>query len=1185
MMHKEQLTCLYVCALVVSSDVPVWKHSTGFLQVCEHDIRAAVHADSNDAIVLLRNLLLDPVYLDLVLFLFNSARYNSIVYHMESYLWIQTTPGYSASTPLAALPIEMNITRQVQSSVLCSLVLESALLLSPAAHKTDLHNISKVRSYIYTSLQTIGVHNIDIIARPRHVSIFLHDSLLNETAMVKQMAIGLLLCMPPHRDGPANFSSHRYIQHATGAAPSVIVTEIVVLDRFCPSALELDCIRDFTGDMVITPDATCVADIDILFTASSPDQLLSTFEQYIAQIQGYDTDMRLQHNNPCAQVLYVRHKSSSTEYADSIAQLRTLSELHATYNAQFKGVVLFDSGVHTLGTYNVTMRISPHLQAKTAESALALKLESQEQARQKTHLVRVLKLLGVHVEDGNVGTPCGMSLREDSTHDDGLIFSVTGTVLSVAEVTTLVNTTMWLVTSRFAGIDQLVVGVASSTISGSLLFEALSVVQAQALCEHVQMYKNNYTPDTSPIFYATVVQEFIIPSHLHTEGIAAQEHLVQTWVQTSSYTFRVSIRIPIEVSKLNALLVEVIKTIIFTKATSPHVVLTSLSGQSVVLGDGQGSPVATPPIHTEYAFLVYELPVLTVQDCDISHNANSENYFLEIQGVVSGLFGVTVGFEMHSACLVKNTLHRTERHSNVPPCVGLVCNDGVVSLYAAAHAFLNHSSVAYSEKCELHTTLTANARFEHVGDSSVGPAHVAALHKALMYGHTGSQLNVGMQASIRILDHGMDLGRIEKMFNSIYSARNHSSNSSSSSSVHPGADGLAGFFSRFNDGMSAREKTSCVHASQELVLLPMACMQNLSVSQFHGDAEASCLLFSTLNSRINLNTLRRFIMSKTTPQMLQTTAITMHNQLDAHVESLPCTGGVPNLVKALIQSAATASTHFDIVNKHSGHVVLVVQHGTPFVAIADYQAHVLRLLLPDKVVPTEWHMRTSVELHLHTKGVSLGMAMTFFQMLMQEYIKTQLSASSTVTVSVAEMQEIQQYTTTFPGTLYEAGESRVQLYVRVRLDGLRDCAEVQPIIELRVVQQQFYGVVLKATIIDDAQSSVTCNNRVQLEYNSLKCTSLVAGPLASSLIGLHVAGGVVVSNNASCSAGHSSQCSAHLSSSDTDLFYAMLRILTTDIHQLLYYFEHVVSFCGLHAGLLGELISTEALDFFGEFAT
>jgi len=1157
------------------------ENSKGFLQDCEHDIRAAIRADSDNAVVLFRNLLLDPVYLDLVLFMFSSASYNSIVYHLESYLWIQTTLSSSAAL-LASMPTAMNITRQTQSSVRCSLVLESALLLSPSARKTDLYNISKLRSYVYTSLQTYAVDNIDIIARPRHVSMYLHDSRLNETAIRVQMALALRTCIPPQRGDPATFSINQFIRRAVGAAPSVIVTEIVVLGHFCPSAMQLDCIRDFTGDLTTTPDATCVADIDILFSASNPDEVLSTFENYIAQLQVHDVDMRLQRSDACARVLYIRHKSSSEKYADVIAQLHTLSELHAAYNSKFDGAVLFDSGVHTLATYNVTMRLRSSLQAASTASALEFKRTSQELAQQKKHVVRVLNLLGVYVEEASVGTPSGMSLRQDTTYADGLIFSLTGTVLSVAEVTTLVNTTMWLITSRYAGMDQIVVRGVTSTISGSLLFEGLSVVQAQALCGHVHMYRVNYVPETSPRFYATVVQEFIIPSTLQTQGIAAQKHLMQHWVQTSSYTFRVTVRIPIEVSKLNALLVEVIKTVIFTKATSPHVVLASLSGQAVVLGDGHGFPVTTTSASTEYAYMVYELPVPTVVECDIGHNTNSEDYYMEIQSVVSGLFGVSVGFELHSACLVRNMLRPTERHRTIPQCADLVCNDGVVALYAATHAFLNHTSVAYGEKCQLHTTLTANARFEHVGDPSVRPADFVALHTVLMYGHTGSpQLNIGMQATMSILDNDADPAQIEQVFASIYTPRNHSSNHSSSS-VQPSANGVAGFFAHFNDGMSAREKKSCVRASQELVLLPMACMQNLSVSQSHGDANASCLLFSTLNSRIDLNALRRFIMAKTTPQMQQTRAITIHNRLDAHVESMACTGGVPNLVAALIQSEAAASTRFDIDTKYSAHLQLVVQHRTPFVHIADYRANVLRLLLPDQVVPIQWHMSTSAVLHLYTQGVSVGAAEAFFQTLLQEYIKTQLPTSSTVSVLVVRIQEIQRYTAVFPGTLYKAGESRVQLYVLVHLHGLQNCSEIQPIIEKRVVHQQIHGMIVQATIVDGAESRVTCNNSVQLEYGSVRCNTLAVEPHASSLVGIIVAGGVVVSGNSSCLLGQSSQCSGHLSSSDAGLFYSILRILTTDMSQLWYYFEHVVSFCGLDAGLLGTLITTESLDFFGK---
>jgi len=40
------------------------------------------------------------------------------------------------------------------------------LLYISSAYKTDLYNISKVRSFVYTSLPTFAVHNIDIVARP-----------------------------------------------------------------------------------------------------------------------------------------------------------------------------------------------------------------------------------------------------------------------------------------------------------------------------------------------------------------------------------------------------------------------------------------------------------------------------------------------------------------------------------------------------------------------------------------------------------------------------------------------------------------------------------------------------------------------------------------------------------------------------------------------------------------------------------------------------------------------------------------------------------------------------------------------------------------------------------------------------------------------------------------------------------
>ena len=56
---------------------------TGLEGECLRDIQLGMTDRSNDAIVCFWNILLDPMYLDKVLYLFNSARYNSITYKMQ----------------------------------------------------------------------------------------------------------------------------------------------------------------------------------------------------------------------------------------------------------------------------------------------------------------------------------------------------------------------------------------------------------------------------------------------------------------------------------------------------------------------------------------------------------------------------------------------------------------------------------------------------------------------------------------------------------------------------------------------------------------------------------------------------------------------------------------------------------------------------------------------------------------------------------------------------------------------------------------------------------------------------------------------------------------------------------------------------------------------------------------------
>jgi len=1147
------------------------------LQVCKHDIRAATREDSNDAIVLFRNLLLDPVYLDMVLFLFSSAKYNSIVYNMESYIWVQPSSSevmmsgslQSQTALVENMPLLNNISRQIHASIRCALVLESELLLSPSARKTDLYNISKLRSFVYTSLQTLAIHNVDIIARPRHFSMSVHNSRLNDTEMKDNVRQSLDLCIVDATapETQLEFTVNRFIQHKTFNLPSAMVTEIRVQNAFCPDARELDCIGQKIGTLVVSPTSKCVADIDILFTSFNPEMMLVKFELYILQIQGYDQDMHLSHPDVCSEVLYIRHKAAAVEYVDIINKQQQLSAMHQAYRANFGTAIIFDSGVHSLGTYNVTMRISSSNAPISMSSAVTIKKNSQRAESDKLHVVRTLNLLGVNISGNMVGTPTMMSMREDTKDLRSIVFSFSGAVIETTDIITLVNSTVWLATSQYATEFGLEIQNFSSSISGSLLFDALSVSEAQLLCMHVDSYKTYYSPVTGPLFSATITQFFVIPSGLQSTGIAVQNGPLQQWVDTSSFVFRVSVRIPIQVNRLNALLVEVLKTVIFTKETTGFAKLSSLSGQNV--------PVSVDGIlsSTEYAFLVYTLPVASIEECDLRSNTNTEDYFLEIGNVVSNLFGVSLGFELYSACLVTNTLHSTVRPPPTAQCGISECNDGIVARYAATNAFLNDSSVTYSERCELRTNLLVTARFDHITNSLMNSSDVMRLKTELTYGNVHDPLQIAMQTTVKVSDNTVSNDELAHVFSTVYSR------GSINASAVDRPKGTAGFFALYNDGMSASEKPECISARHYETAAPsIACVQNLSLSQWFNNIGTSCLRFTTLNSRIDLTSLRRFILAKTTAEMLRPTAISIESTLTAHIESMPCEGTVHSLLSVMFQSQSIKSTRLLIERKHNTQLLLVVQHTTPFIQIPAYRSNILRLLRLDDVQVTQWRVSTSVVLHLYTKGITLDVAHAFFAPLLLEYIRSQLQDTTTqIRVKIIDIRPLVQYGSVFPHTLFEKEESRVQLYVQVHIIDMSECAEIQSFLVQPIVQQQMMGMNMQVQIVDIVGARTICSNMVSLEHSSSKACQNTDADFLTELV---VSGGRIVSSNYTCSLGTGPECSAVLTSSDVGLFFDSLRIITR-AHGLGYYFEHSVDFCGLDGQLLGTLISKESLDFFG----
>jgi len=1094
---------------------------------------------------------------------------------MESYVWVRPTAidtamsgSIRALTALAeSIPVVDNISRQLQPSVRCSLVLVSELQLSLSAYKTDLYNISKIRSFVYTSLQTLAIHNVDIITRPRYFSMRTHDSRLNVTEMKDSVEKSLALCVD-HTDAgkPLQFTVRRFIQHRTLHSATAVVTEIEVQSAFCPSASELECISQQIGALVISPTSRCVADIDILFTSFNPGMTLVQFEQYILQVQGYDPDMHLSHPFVCSDVLFIHHKAASDNYADTVNQQQELSALHSAYHVRFGNAIIFNSGVHLLAVYNVTMRIAPPIVPDTVLGAITNKGNTERADRDKTQIVRTLNLLGINITAGSVRTPATMNMRETANDAHSVTFSLSGAVLPAADIITAVNATVWLSTSRYAPDTSLEIKNFSSSISGSLLFDGLSLSEAQELCVHVNAHRPYYSPATAPLFSATITQTFVVPSALTAAGVEAQNGGLQQWVHTSSFVFRVSVRIPIEVSRLNALLVEVLKTVIFQREKSNFVQIASISGQIMPTAAGWNTT------STEYAFIVYELAVPTIQQCDLHSNINTDDYFLEIGNIVSTLFGLNIGFELHSACLVTNILHATLRPPPNSGCGGFECNDGIVAQYAATHAFLSESTVGYSERCVLNTHLLVDVRFDHLQSDAVSANDVMRLANELTYGQARGSLNIAMHAAIRLHDDTVVAEGLVQFFAAV------NARGSIDATALGGSNGTAGFFALYNDGLSALEKPDCISARyRQSTASSLACRQNVSLSQEYNDVGNSCLRFTTMNSRIDITSLKRFVFSKTTAQMVRPNAISIANTLTAHIGRMACEGGVHNLLHVLLQSQVVQNTRLIIQRKHVTRNVFVIQHTTPFVHIADYRSNVLRILKSDDIEPRQWQQRTSTVLHLYTKGVTHETAQMFFAPLLLEYIRSQLEGPTQISVHVLNIHPLQHYRSVFPDSLFEQHENRVQLYIQVRILNMVECAEIQRFLIQRIVQQQISGVNMQVEIIDTVDVRTICSNTISFEYSSRECRDASTVPVYDT----GVSGGWIISSNSSCISGSDSDCSALLTSSDVGLFFDSLRIITAHSAGLGFYFEHSADFCGLDAQLLGMLISKEYVDFFG----
>ena len=412
----------------------------------------------------------------------------------------------------------------------------------------------------------------------------------------------------------------------------------------------------------------------------------------------------------------------------------------------------------------------------------------------------------------------------------------------------------------------------------------------------------------------------------------------------------------------------------------------------------------------------------SVRECTIDRHTNTNDYYAELATIVSSLFGIDVEIQLHGVCLVTNRLLPTTLDTQIPFCAAVVNSSTGSNGGGLLREFFSTNSVGYTETCVFCTTIAVAAHFDHVSDPHLDLAYTAQLGRTLAFDRQPG-LIIAMQVTVHVHNAAAKPEDLVRFFSNLYAPKRVFVNSSQL----PAPASSKGIFSLHNDGMSGGEKSGCALVSP--LFAPIACAQNLSVSQSHGHGNtgaAACVQFAALNDRVDVAMLKRFIVAKPTSNTVQARGISIYNQLDAYIDSIPCTGGVSSLVRALTHTNSE-STYFDIESKHQTKLTLVVQHVLPFMHIPDYLHNILRLLREDEMRPQQQHIYTTAVLHMYTKGVAYGTAVAFFETMMREYIVSRLQHETDMQLKISKIQLIVQYSPTFPNTLFEKDEDLVQL--------------------------------------------------------------------------------------------------------------------------------------------------------------
>jgi len=424
---------------------------------CERDINVGMYNDTS-AFVFMRNLLIDPIFLDIILVIFKGAYFKSILYSFESIMWLDghmLLESLYLQTKLHAI----NITHTVSTGFQCDVLIDSTIPPYMQWYMSDKHNISNLRTYLHKKLEKSGVQNMDFSAKPSFVTLYKENSWEDENILPSA-----LRCLVDDKKEIPEYHIGTFNKRGYFSDVMQIGISITIFDVFCPTEIQTMCMYKFIG--ILEQPIDCTSKLNILYTG---DEDVST----LVDIFENDVNIGIQ-STICSPIIFSRQFVSS-EFYETIWYVRR--EIEKVRNLYKEIDILLDLGASTLSVYNIDVLVEVE-----KESDLLISTKYQHLNTTSSYeFTRFFEIMNVHIVKEFLTRNSNMQLSHVNTNDF-MTCTVIGYIPTIIDIENALNGMLYTMDSGNENTRANVSVVEfSRTVTGTLLFRNLTADDANII--------------------------------------------------------------------------------------------------------------------------------------------------------------------------------------------------------------------------------------------------------------------------------------------------------------------------------------------------------------------------------------------------------------------------------------------------------------------------------------------------------------------------------------------------------------------------------------------------------------------------------------------------------------------------------------------------------------------------------